>query len=298
MKKFKIGIIGTENSHAKQFCEIFNKPDENGKTAYPDCHVTFVYGDYPEESQKLVEQNIADAVANSIEEMVDSVDAVMITARDGKFHAKFSKPFIEAGIPAFIDKPFTTDAEEALDLVRLAKAKNLPLCGGSSLKYADTIQELKAVKESIGEKLRGGAMAAPLNFNNPYSGFWFYSSHLAEMCMEVFGWQPKSVTATENNQNVYAIVNYDNFSVNCSFLEHSYSSYSGAVFGGSGSISEVKKVDVSNIFRLECEAFVDMLRTGKMTHSYEELIAPVFFIEAVKRAYETGKTIDILYQGI
>ena len=294
MKKLKIGIIGAENSHAKQFCEFFNKPNENGVFPYPDYRVEYIYADPIEASKPLAEEFNVELI-DTIDEMLAKVDAIMITSRDGKFHAGFAKPFIEAGIPAFIDKPFTTDINEAVELVRLAKEKKVPLCGGSSLKYSQTIEELKAVKEELAENVKGGFMAAPLNFSNPYSDFWFYSSHLAEMCMEVFGWQPKSVVATENNQNVHGVVHYDTFSVSCAFLQHCYSSYSGAVFG---SKSEVKKVNVADIARLESEAFVKMLQTGEMSHSYEQLIAPVAFISAVIEAYQTGKTVEIKFPQI
>lgn len=294
MKQFRIGIIGTENSHAWAFTKFFNQPDDKGNFAYPDCHVTLVYGHYPEESRKTVEQYGADAVAESIEQMVANVDAVMITARDGKYHAEFARPFIEAGIPAFVDKPFTVDPAEAVALVRLAKEKGVPLCGGSSLKYADSIQAMKAAAAEMGGKLIGATAAAPLNMHNEYSGFFFYSSHLAEMTMEMFGWQPKSIMAVENNDSVCAIVNYDGFSVSNNFNNGAYV-YAVSLYG---SQTRHADIDISMCGKAECDVFVEMLRTGKMSHTYEELIAPVLYLNAVKTSYETGRLVEIDYPEI
>jgi hypothetical protein len=222
--------------------------------------------------------------------MVENVDAVMVTARDGKFHAEFVRPFIEKGIPAFIDKPITTDTKEAEDIIALAKAKGVPLCGGSSLRHSKQVVELKNAKAQATE-FRGGFISAPLSFENEYSGFWFYSSHLAEMCLEIFGYNPKSIVATENNKSVYATVNYDGFSVNCNFVNDSYSSYAGAVF--SKEKTDIKEVSLDDIFLRECEEFVNMVRTGEMLRSYDHLIKPVYFLDAIKKSYESGEKVDV-----
>lgn len=290
MKKYRIGIVGTENSHAHAFAKMFNLPDKNGALAFPDCRVTLVYGSYPEESKKLVEECGAEAVADSIGQMVKSVDAVMITARDGKYHYGFAKPFIEAGIPAFVDKTFTVSEDEAAELTALAAERHVPLSGGSSLKFAEAVLALRDKAAELDGSIKSGFIAAPLNMHNDYGGFFFYSSHLAEICLTVFGGDPKSVVAVRNNDSVCAIVNYDRFSVTANF-SNSCNAYSGSIFSENAYYH--RDIDLSSCAFSEAAAFVNMLRTGEMPHTYEQLAAPVFFLNAVKEAYETGKEVQI-----
>ena len=105
---------------------------------------------------------------------------------------------MEAGIPLFVDKPFTVTLDDAKALVALAKEKRVPLCGGSSLKYDRNILELSAMVQSAGKPIFGGALSAPIMLYCQYSGFYFYASHLTEMTLEVFGYNPKAVNYWQN----------------------------------------------------------------------------------------------------
>lgn len=290
MIKYRIGIIGTENFHAKAFSEQFNKPDAEGNFKYPDCRVTLVYGHYDDQN-KLVAETYGARVAENIEEMVENVDAVMITARDGKFHAEFAKPFIKAGIPAFIDKPFTVDSAEAKELISLAKENNVPILAGSSLKFVDGVLKLKEAVNSS-EKVYGGCVSAPVAMDSEYSGFYFYASHLVEMTLEIFGYNPQKVSAVKTDKGVCANIFYDDFIVTNQFNDGLYK------YGIMANLKEgviFDSVDDSEAFKRECENFVNMLHTGKMTHTYQEYITPVFYMNAIKEAYETGKTVEIKY---
>ena len=112
---FKIGIIGSENSHATAFSEIFNL---SGK--YDDIRVVAIWGEDPEASQK-----IADKCGVKImrpEDMLPTVDAVMVTSRSGALHLGYAAPFIKAGKPAFVDKPIANCAAQADELIVVSSA--------------------------------------------------------------------------------------------------------------------------------------------------------------------------------
>lgn len=281
---YKIGIIGSENSHAEAFIEIFrNDP------SYSDIQVVCVGGIYEEENQRL-RAKYGVEIINTPEEMIGKVDAAMITCRDGKYHAGYAKPFLEAGLPLFVDKPFTVVAEEAFALVELAKAKNVPIVGGSSVKSSYDILLLKNVVERDKSKVKGGMLIAPLDMHNEYGGFYFYSSHLAEMCLNTFGYDPIAVTAKENNDNVVVMVEYESYTITLLF-----SANGGMYFGQVVTADKIyaREVDISLIYQHECEQFADMLRRGKMKYSYQQLIKPVYLLNAIYKSYTTGERVQV-----
>lgn len=280
---FRVGIIGSENSHAMAFSEIFNL---NNKDQYPDIQVVAIYGE-----DKAASEAVRDKCGVEImtpEEMLGKVDAIMVTSRDGALHAGYAKPFIEAGIPAFVDKPLTRDVEEASALMRLAKEKGVPIVGGSSLKYPEDLAALKEVVKK-GE-VRGADLAAPVSLVNDYGGFFFYASHLVEMTMAIFGSQPRKIWACRTQDSVTATVRFDQCDVTNHFNEGNYH-YSATIYTKDQTI--FKELDVSKIYQHECDAFAKMLRTGKMEQTYEELVMPVAYIAAIEKAYETGEEQEI-----
>ena len=280
---FKIGIIGTENSHAKKFAQIFRDDP-----AFADIRLVAVGGHYAESNQAMFDEFHPDFIAEKPEDMLGKVDAVIITARDGIYHAPFARPFLEAGIPMFIDKPFTVDLNEAIDFASEAKRRGVPLIGGSILKTCYDVMLLANECKALGDTVKGGVVAAPLKIDSPYSGFFFYSSHLSEISLEVFGYDPRSITAFRKNNDVTACVEYDRYAVTNHF-NGTCTSYFGQLYTDNGIYS--RNLEYRMGTKVMCEAFANMLRHGVMLQSYEHLVYPVQYMNAVKEAYETGKTV-------
>ena len=220
--------------------------------------------------------------------MVGLVDAVMITARDGKYHLPFARPFLEAGIPMFIDKPFSVDEQEAIDFVREAKRRGVPLVGGSILKCAYDAKLLKNEADKRRGEIKGGTVTAPVKMESEHSGFFFYSSHLAELSLMIFGQEPLAVTAHRRGESVIALVDYEGFSVTNSFTG-GFTKYGAQVFSTKGLYE--RQIDLAYSSEELARQFATMLRTGKMAQSYRDLIYPVVYLNAVKRSYESGTTV-------
>ena len=280
---FRIGIIGTENTHAEAFATLFRDEAE-----FSDMKIVAVGGIDPESNQRMCEEFGIDMIAEKPEDMLGKVDAVMITARDGIYHAPFARPFLEAGIPMFIDKPFTVDTQEAIAFAKEAKARGIKLIGGSTLKCTYDAVLLQNEAKQQGEKLVGGTVAAPVMLDSPYSDFFFYASHLTELSLMIFGKEPKSVTALRNGKSVTAVVEYENYSVTNTFMGGCMK-YFAQVFSTEGIYS--RQIDLSFASKIMAQRFAEMLRHGTMPESYEDLIRPVVYMNAVKQSYLTQKPV-------
>jgi predicted dehydrogenase len=106
----RIAFLGCENSHADAFIKFIQANPE----AFSDVEIVGVYSDDITKSQKLNEKYGVPVLADYAD-AVGALDGVVITARRGDYHYKYAKPYMESGIPMFIDKPITFSEEEAVE---------------------------------------------------------------------------------------------------------------------------------------------------------------------------------------
>lgn len=284
---FKIGIIGSDNSHAEVFSKLVNLPDSNGYFQFPDFRVTGIFGLESERTAQVAQDGAIEYIAEKPEYLIGKVDAVMVVFRHGDLHKEYALPFIKAGIPTWIDKPFTIKNEDALELINTAKKNNTLLTGGSTCKYTyDILMVRNAVQKGgrIG-KIKSAMLNFPATLENEYGGIYFYGAHLAEMTMAAFGYDAKSVIASEKNGNVVATVKYDNYQVVMNFIP-GVREYYAVVFGENGTM--MREIDISICYMKGFEEFAGMLRTGKIPIPLDQLYAPVELLNAVVKSYQTG----------
>jgi len=287
----KIAILGTENSHAWGFAGLLSGRKQ--PNPFPELELVGVYADESTEDGRLGNEKIREVCdcqwfAKDYNEFLGHVDGIMVTARHGGNHLKYARSYIEAGLPVWVDKPITASIEDAQELVALAKANNSLLCGGSSLGLAKETLEMAEYAKTC-ENIVGGNVTAPVNMVNPYGDFWFYSQHLVQMVLKVFGPDIRRVTAKKQEKSVQAVYHYDNFDVT-------------AFFGTGYTItlySDVAKTKTASIqlgadfFVPELAEYYEMITTGKMPYSYETLVRPVYILDATIRAFTQGCTVDV-----
>src|SRR5438105_270597 len=76
-----------------------------GSVGIPEAKVTHVWTDDPREASSVAIAAQIQHVIKRPEDAIGQVDAVMIATDDGADHVRRARPFVEAGLPVFIDKP-------------------------------------------------------------------------------------------------------------------------------------------------------------------------------------------------
>lgn len=286
----KVAILGCENSHAWTFAEHIKTNEK-----YKDIELLGIFG-YDDNGAKVItEKGHCDYVTNDPHEFLGKVDAIICTARHGDNHYECAMPYIKAGIPCFIDKPFTVDLKKGEEMIAEAKKSGALLCGGSSLKFLPGLKEINNfIKEKGG--VAAGNLSAPVNMFNEHGGFFFYSQHLVEMMLVAFGEDIKSVyaRADEDKQKVTFIANYDGFDVTghfyncyhytCDLVARDGTMHTEIIAGRDG---------MDNLFLEEFDEFVNMVKNKEMKMSYERLLLPVKILNAIYESYTTGKEVEI-----
>lgn len=74
-------------------------------------------------------------IAKRAEDVIGEVDAVLVATDKGFEHVERARPFIQAGVPVFIDKPL---CDNRLDLAQFSKwvAEGKPLISSSAMRFA------------------------------------------------------------------------------------------------------------------------------------------------------------------
>jgi predicted dehydrogenase len=294
---YRIGIIGTENSHALAFSKIINAPDpETGKLRYPDVRVVGVYGPDEESTKRIMDEVGVDFIAKDPGEFHGKVDAMCVTCRKGSLHYKYALPFVEKGLPVFVDKPFTSDVAEGELLIAAAKKSGSKLCGGSSARLVQDVVMLKNIVKRLIAK--GEFISASLNYAadpaSEYDGFYFYSPHLTEIALEIFGKEVKSLLTVEKNGSRISIWRYPGFDLSLNYTKGTHESAALIFAQNTNIFREIDvghHVDISLAYELEVEHLVHLIRTGEMPSSYEDLLLPVKMISAVEESVKTGKEV-------
>lgn len=162
--------------------------------AIPGAHLKYIC--------VLEKKELANVPANyqattSSEELVarEDIDAVVI-ATPGATHVPLALPFIEKGLPVFIEKPLATSQADADKLQQAAQASESNIFVGHIHLYNGAYQKAKELaqqNESIRALYFEGMNNGP--YRNDMSALWDWTPHDIAMAIDLLKEKPQSVQA-------------------------------------------------------------------------------------------------------
>ena len=160
MNSLKLGVIGLSpgNGHPYSWSAIFNGynpvymedcgfpaiPDYLNKQCFPDdtiaeAQVTHVWAQNNDIATHIAKATHISNVVEHYTDMVGEVDGILLARDDAETHLEFAAPFLEAGIPIYIDKPLALTVTKAKQLFDLQRYPG-QLFSCSALRYAKEFQ--------------------------------------------------------------------------------------------------------------------------------------------------------------
>jgi predicted dehydrogenase len=247
----------------------------------PGVKVTHVWCDDPGDSVKVSKASLVANVVQRPEDVIGKVDAVFVATDIGYEHVERCRPFIEAGIPVFIDKPMVDSEDHLQQFVRWQK-EGRPLMSSSAMRYAREYVDLSKRLPEVGD-LR-------LIYTTMCKTWERYGIHAMEGVYPLLkpgGWESITHSGTRDH-SVYHIHHNSGVEVVVPIIVDMYGGFGfTSVHGTKGSIS-ASFGDTLYAFKTQLEGFVQYLRTGKLPFAFDETIELMKIIIAGLRSREQG----------
>lgn len=176
----RIGIIGTENSHADHYIRHFNTERRFGSH-----RITALAGGPGERNQALAEKGAIDDVVAEPADLLGRVDAAIICSRDGNRHPAEALPLLSARMPVLIDKPLACDMAGAQSILSAARESRVPVASFSALRLAEETRKLAG-----GDVPEVVSVAGPADATSEYGGLFFYGIHVVELALALAPGRP------------------------------------------------------------------------------------------------------------
>jgi len=281
----KLGILDFDTSHVLEFTKRLNSTSIAQNQWVEGAQIVLgcpgeskiaperIPG-YVEEMKKL---NVP--LVDKPEEMIGKVDGMLIESQEGTPHYERAKPFMEAGIPCYIDKPFTCGVEHARKIIELAEKKKLPLFSSSSLRYAPELVQFVA-NDKHG-KIHGALAYGPAPENERNPGLFHYGIHAVEILYALMGPGCDTVTCSYDKQTEVVTGHWkDGRVASVRGIRSGQSTYGAVAFADKGVMAV--PIGTAFIYRELLKKIVEMFTTGKSPLDPAITLEIVGFIESAR----------------
>ncbi|MCJ8323657.1 MAG: Gfo/Idh/MocA family oxidoreductase [Rhizobiales bacterium] len=218
------------------------------------AEVTHIWTDDPADAIDVAKVAKISTVVDNAVDVIGQVDAVLIATDKGEEHVERCRPFIEAGIPVFIDKPLCNNRADLKQFSEWAAEGKL-FISSSAMRFAKEFEPYHRATHELGA-LRY------INFTMAKS--WeTYGIHSLEAIYPIVGPGFISVQNTgEKDRNILHLKHRGAIDIN---IVNIYDLAGGAgmmTLAGTHGGKQLKMTDSYYAFKTQLQSYVDYLRTG------------------------------------
>jgi virulence factor len=287
----RLGIVDFDTSHAVEFTKRLNHVDIAQDQWVDGARVVAGVPGTSKISPEVIGKNTEQLKQYGIEILNDpadlfgKIDAVLIESVDGSVHLERALPFLEKGMPTYVDKPFACSLADARKIAELAMTKHIPLMSSSSLRYAPEVVAARAggaAGKIVGVSTYG---PAPVHPRNP--GLFHYGIHPVEMLFTLMGAGCKRVTCLGTVGGEVATGLWaDGRVASVRGIRAGKQDYGFTLFGTKGVTTQ--GVSTTYIYRELLKQIVALFTTRQLPIDLHETLEIVAFIEAARQSLDGG----------
>ncbi len=258
------GIINGYDPAEMAKCPYAAIPDYMGRqpldsVRIPGARVTHIWTDDPADAPKVARASLIENVVARPEDVIGEVDAVIIATDDGDDHVARARPFIEAGLPVFVDKPMATNRADLGQFMKWHE-EGAVILSTSGMRY---MPEMNGDFSHLGE-LRWITSFTCKTWER-------YGIHALEAVSPLLGPGFESVQALSDARgDVMHITHRSGTVVTIGAIHDAYGSFGAVHLYGTKGQLPLRLTDTYTAFRTQLVAFITLLQTGVRPVSMEE----------------------------
>lgn len=249
-----------------------------GSVGIDGAEVTHIWTDDPSGAASIAAATRISHVVGRAENVIGAVDAVIIATDDGGDHVRRAAPFVEAGVPVFVDKPLATNLR---DLQQFASwvDDGKSIFSTSGLRYAP---EMAAASAMPLESIRWITSFTCKSWER-------YGIHALEAVYPVLGEGFESVQAISRpGADIMHITHRTGCLVTVAAIEDALGSFGSVHLYGTKGDMAIKFEDTYTAFRRQLTTFIKYLETEQPPFSFNQTIELMLILIAGNESRAAG----------
>jgi hypothetical protein len=244
------------------------------------ARVTHIWTDRPEDAKHVAKAALIPNIVNYPEDVIGQVDAVIIPTDIGAEHVQRCRPFIEAGLPIFIDKPLV-DSEADLQQFSRWAASGARILSTSSMRYCKEFMPYRTSTHNLGA-IRFATVTTPKSWER-------YGIHALESIYPILGPGFISVRNTGTvERNIVHLKHSCGADVIIAAITDMYGAFCTLQLCGTVDHATAMIQDTFYAFKSQLAAFIEFVRSGELPFPFSETQELMKLIIAGIRSREEG----------